>query len=62
MCSTHNEGKFVVTEGFIKTLKNEIYRYMSSILKNAYVDNLDYIVDEYNNTHNRTIKMKPANV
>ena len=62
MCSTHNEGKSAVAERFIRTLKNKIYKYMTSISKNVYIDKLDYIVDEYNNTKHRTIKMKPIDV
>ena len=60
MYSIHNEGKSVIAERFIKTLKNKIfYKYMTSISKNVYIDKLDDIVDEYNNTHHKTIKMKP---
>ena len=62
MYSTHNEGKFVVAERFIKTLKSKIYKYMTSISKNVYIDNLDDIVGEYNNTYHTTIKMKPIDV
>ena len=62
MYSTHNEGKSVVAERFIRTLKNKIYKYMTSISKNVYIDKLDDIVDEYNNTKHRTIKMKPIDV
>ena len=61
MYSTHNEGKSVVAERFIRTLKSKIYKYMTSISKNVYIDKLD-IVDEYNNTYHTTIKMKPADV
>ena len=57
--STHNEGKSVIAERFIKTLKSKIYKYMTSISKNVYIDKLDDIVDEYNNTYHTTIKMKP---
>ena len=60
MYSIHNEGKSVVAERFIRTLKNKIYKYMTS--KNVYIDKLDGIVNEYNNTYHRTIKMKPADV
>ena len=49
MYSIHNEGKSVIAERFIKTLKNKIYKYMISISKNVYIDQLDDIVDEYNN-------------
>ena len=58
----HNEGKSVVAERFIRTLKNKIYKYMTSISKNVYIDKLGDIVDEYNNTYHRTIKMKPVDV
>ena len=62
MYSTHNEGKSVVAERFIRTLKNKIYKYMTSISKNVYIDKVDDIVNEYNNTYQRTIKMKPIDV
>ena len=62
MHSTHNEGKSVVAERSIRTLKNKIYKYMTSISKNVYIDKLDDIVDEYNNTYHTTIKMKPIGV
>ena len=62
MHSTHNEGKFVVAEKFIRTLKSKIYKYMASISKNMYIDKLDDIVNEYNNTYHTTIKMKPIDV
>ena len=58
----HNEGKSVVVERFIRTLKTKIYKYMTAISKNVYIDKLDDIVREYNNTYHRTIKMKPADV
>ena len=59
MYSTHNEGKYAVAERFIRTLKNKIYKHMTVILKNVYFDVLDNIVDEYNDTYHKTIKMKP---
>ena len=62
MYSTHNEGKSVVAERFIRTLKSKIYKCMTSISKNVYIDKLDDIVDEYNNTYHTTIKMKPIDV
>ena len=62
MYSTHNEGKSVVAERFIRTLKNKIYKYMTSISKNVYIDKLDDIVNEYKNTYHRTITMKPVDV
>ena len=51
MYSIHNEGKSVVVERFIRTLKNKMYKYLTSISKNVYIDRLDDIVNEYNNTY-----------
>ena len=62
MYSTHNAGESVVAERFIRILKNKIYKYMTSISNNVYIDKLDDIVNEYNDTYHRTIKMKPINV
>ena len=62
MYSTHNEGKSVVAERFIRKLKNKIYKYMTSISKNVYIDKLDDIANEYNNTYHTTIKMKSIDV
>ena len=62
MYSTHNEGKSVAAERFIRTIKNKIYKHMTSISKNVYIDKLDDIVNEYNNTKHRTTKMKPIDV
>ena len=62
MYSIHNEGKSVIAERFIKTLKTKIYKYMTSMSKNVYINKLDDIVDEYNNRYHRTIKMKPIDV
>ena len=62
MHSKHNEGKSVVAERCIKTLKTKIYKYMTSVSKNVYSDKLDDIMSKYNNTYHRTIKMKPVDV
>ena len=62
MYLTHNEGKYVVAERFIRKLKKKICKYMTSISKNVYIDKLDDIVNEYNNTYHSTIKMKPIDV
>ena len=62
MYSTHNAGKSVVAERFIRTLKNKIYKHMTAVSKNIYFDVLNHIVDEYNNTYHKTIKMKPIHV
>ena len=62
MHSVHNEGKSVIAERFIRTLKNKICKYMNSVSRNVYIDKLDDIVNKYNNTYQRTIKMKPVDV
>ena len=62
MYSIHNKGKSVVAERFIRTLKTKIHKHMTSVSKNVYMDKLDDIVNEYNNTYHRKIKMKPIDV
>ena len=62
MYSTYNEGKSVVAERFIRTLKKTIFKHMIAISKNVYFDVLHDIVSKYNNTVHRTIKMKPIYV
>ena len=62
MYSTHNEGTSVATERFIRTLKSTIYKCMTSVLKNVNIVKSDDIVNKYNNTYHRTIKMKPVDV
>ena len=62
MYSTHNEGKSIVAERFIKTLKNKIYKHMTYIGKNVYFNDLDDIIKKCNNTVHSSIKMKPKDV
>ena len=62
MYSIHNEGKSVVAERFVKNLTTKIYQYTTSISKNVYINKLDDILNKYNNTYHRTIKMKPVDV
>ena len=62
MYSTYNEGKSVVAERFIRTLDNKIFKHMTAISKNVYIEVLDDIANKYNNTVHRTIKMKPIDV
>ena len=62
MYSAYNEGKSVVAERFIRTLKNKIFKHMTAISKNVYFDVLDDIVNKYNNIVHRTINMKPIEV
>ena len=59
---TFNEGKSVVAERFIRTMKNKIFKYMTAIHTNIYFNVLDDILNKYNNTVHRTIKMKPIDV
>ena len=61
MLSTLNEGKSVVAERFIRILKNNIYKYMTSMSKDVHIDKLD-IINKYNNTNHSIIKMKPVDV
>ena len=62
MHSAHNEGKSVVAERFMRRIKSKIYKHMTSISKNVYIDKLDDIVHKYNSKKQRTIKMKPIDV
>ena len=62
MYSMCNEEKSVIVERFIRTLKNKIYKYMTSVSKDVYIDNLDDIINKYNNTYHSTIEMKTVDV
>ena len=62
MYLTYNEGKDVLAERFIRTLKNKIFKHMTAISKNVYFDVLNDIVNKYNNTVQITIKMIPIEV
>ena len=62
MYSTDNEVKSITAERFIRTSKNKIYKHMASASENAYIDKLDDIISEYNNTYHSTINMKPVDV
>ena len=62
MFSTHNGRRFVIVERFIRTLKNNIYKYITSISKDMYINKLDDIINKYNITCHRKNKMKPVDV
>ena len=63
MYSTYNEGKSVVAEIFIRTLKNKLYKqHMTATGKKVYYNVLDDVVNKYNNTKHSTIKMKTIDV
>ena len=61
MYSMYNEGKSIIAERFIRTLKNKLYKHMTATGKKVYYDVLDDVVDKYN-TKRSTIKMKPIDV
>ena len=61
MYSIHNEGKSVA-ERFIRTLRTKIYKYMTSISRNVYIDKLDDIVNKCNNTYHRKNKIETVDV
>ena len=56
MYSTYNEGKSIVAERFIRTLKNKIFKHMTAISKNVYIDVLSDIVNKYNNMVQKLLK------
>ena len=62
MYSVDNERNSVVTKRFIRILRNKTYKYMTSTSENVYIDKLDEIVNQYNNTFHRTTKMMPVDV
>ena len=62
MYSTYNEGRSVVAERFIRTLKNKLYKHMTSVGKDVYYDVLGGIMAKHNDTINRSIGMKPNDV
>ena len=61
MYSTHNEGKSVITERFIKTLKAKIYKKGTANDKKSYLPFLNKLVDQYNNTYYHSINENPIN-
>ena len=62
MYSTNNDGKSVIAERFIRTLKNKIYKHLTETSKNVYIYKLYDIVKEYNKTYHTSIKMRPVDV
>ena len=48
--SIYNEGKSVVTEKFIRSLKNKIFKHMTTVSENVYIKKLDKTVCKYNNS------------
>ena len=62
MYSPHSEGNSVIAQRFIRTLKNKIYKYMTSVSKNACIDKTEEIVDKQSNIYHKTIKMKPVDI
>ena len=60
--SKDNEEESIIAERFIRTLKNKIYKYMTSPSKNVYIDKVDAIVNEYNNSYHSTTKIKSVDI
>ena len=60
MYSTHNE--VIQVERIFSVFKNRIYKYMTSISRNVYIDKLTDIINECNNAYHNTMKMNPADV
>ena len=58
MYSTNNEEKSVIAERTIRILKNKIYKYMTSVLKDVYIHKLDKIVNKFNNIYHSNIFAK----
>ena len=54
--SAHNERKFVLAKRFIRTLKNKIYKCLTSVSKSVCIDKLDDTINKYNNVYQSTIK------
>ena len=54
--------KSVVVERFVRTLKKNTYKYMTSISKNVFIEKLDDIVNKYNNRYHSKIKMRLVDV
>ena len=59
MYLTHNEGKSVVAEKFIKKLKDKIYKTMTANDSKSYLNYLNKLIDEYSNTYHRSVGKKP---
>ena len=62
MYSVRNEGKSVAAERFIRTLKTKIYKYMTLLSRNVYIDKLDDTIDQYNRTDRRKINVKSVDL
>ena len=60
--STDNQAKSVAAERLIRSLKNKIYRYMDSMSKNVYIENIADIVNKYNNLYHSRIIMTSVKV
>ena len=60
--SKNNEGKSVIAETFIKTLKNKIYKHITAVSNTVYIDKLDDIIIKYNNARHRKINVKPVDI
>ncbi len=59
---TNSILKASIVERFNRTLKEKIYKYLTAFNTNRYIDVLQIIVESYNNSFHRTIKMTPNQV
>ena len=62
MYLTHNEGKSVVVDRFIKILKSKIYKTFTANDSKFILGRLNKLVDEYNTTYRCSIGENPADV
>ena len=61
MYSTHNEGKSVIVEWFIKILTAKVYKKMTANNSKSYLAYLRKLLHKYNNTYHHSINKKPIN-
>ena len=60
--ATESEKKASIVERFNRTMKGRTYKYFTANNTYRYIDALQSLVDGYNKTRHRTIKMRPADV
>ena len=57
--STENEKKSSVVERWNQTIKNNLWKYFTASNSTSYIDQLPALLDKYNKTKHRSIKMTP---
>ena len=58
--STENEEKSSVAERWNRTMKPIMWKYFTANNPNKYIDALQNMVDKYNTTYHRSIKLTPS--